>query len=108
MFDRTVKVIAGPKGGDGVEIEGVRIDFDVKHSLNGDPNKAKLKLYNLTDDTTDIFRKDDVEVRVIAGYDNPGLIFVGGPIKDGVNDKWDGTERILEVEAQDGGREIAR
>lgn len=108
QFGRQVRVVAGPKGQDGVEIQGVRIGFDVKHTLSGEPSEASIEIYNLSDETTSIIESDDLEVRVFAGYANPGLIFAGNPVDGGVEDQFNGTDRKLKIEAQDGGREIAR
>ena len=53
-----------------------------------------------------ILTAPEAVVRLYAGYDVPLQIFRGSPVKDGVREKQAGRDRMLEIEAQDGGRQL--
>jgi hypothetical protein len=97
--DNTSLLIA-PADGD-----PLTVSFDISKSLRSrDPNKAKIEVFNLSQDRRDqIAQMDDPQIEFIAGYVD-GLtetIFLGD-----ARDHWSearGTEWVTVFEAEDGG-----
>lgn len=111
LFGRRVVVQIGTTSATGKEFEALRIGFDVQMKDGSDPNKAKLELYNVNKDTVALAQRDDSIVRLLVGYRSQGdtdrLCFEGNPIDDGVKYEKRGVDRVLTIEAADGGREYA-
>lgn len=101
-FKRQVIVQVGQPGQRGVSIEGLRVSFDVERSLSSDPNKATIAVYNAAPSTIKAFQAPGAVVRVLAGYDEPSLVFTGDVDRAYRRDQ--GVDRVLTIEAQDGGR----
>jgi len=54
---------------------GLKISFDIEKDLSKEPNKAKLEIYNLSDETRKKLEQADTEIELYAGYkDNGGAI----------------------------------
>lgn len=101
-FIRQVIVQVGKPGRRGLSVEGLRVSFDVERSLSSDPNKATIAVYNPAPATVKAFQEPGAVVRLLAGYDEPALVFVGDV--DRAHRRDQGVDRVLVVEAQDGGR----
>jgi len=107
MFGRTVKLAIGTPGEEGQVWSDVRIDFEVRHRLRK-RGEAEITAYNVPESAAERARKRDAVVRVFAGYDGDApMVFQGHPVDGSVSLKDDGTDRLLELEAQDGGRALA-
>lgn len=108
LFGRRVVLQLGTAGGAGREITDLRIGFSVTMSDSSEPNKGKVEVYNVGAWALAQMQAADAVVRLSVGYDSDGgvprLIFQGNPIKGGVKLDRSGTDRILSIEAQDGGR----
>lgn len=104
LFGRVVAVEIGPEGGPGVRLADLRCTFKVEHKAAKSSGKATVKLYNAAPTTVALLHLPLAAIRVLAGYGIPQAIFQGNPIKDGVNLRVEGPDRILEVDAADGGR----
>jgi len=98
----------GKAGETGRSWRDLRVSFRVKMSLGRTPNSATIKVYNLSTDSITLAQEPDTVVRVLAGYDAPRLLFQGNPVTGGVDLAHEGPDRILTVEAKDGGREFKR
>ena len=107
LFGRHVILRIGPDGGTGREFEGFRIVFDVKMSRESSPNEAVIECYNLAAASVALAQEPTAVVEVLVGYDVPRLIFRGTPVKNGVRLDRRGPDRVLRIEAQDGGRTYA-
>lgn len=83
---------------------GLRAAFDITRTLRKNPNKAKVEIYNLSQDTAvaSLIRKRDLRVRILAGYGTPKLKFQGNPTKNGIVLDKKAPDRILRIQAQDG------
>lgn len=77
-YDRDVYVVVGRSGETGREIRGLKIDFDVTKDDTSAPNRAKLTIFNLSEDTAALFDQDDAVVQIFGGYqDQADLLFLG-------------------------------
>jgi len=79
------------------------VEFEVTKTTEREPNKATVKIYNLTPNRRDSLQElDNPQLQIIAGYRNlTDTIFVGD-----ARDIWtyrDGVDRITEIESEDGG-----
>lgn len=108
LFGRTVWVEIGPEGGPGVRIGDLRVSFKVKHKASKTSSTAEISIYNPSPATIGLLRAPLASVRLLAGYGGelgiPRLLFWGPPVKDGLELKVQGGDRILKVDAADGGR----
>lgn len=105
LFGRQVFLQIGKENQPGKSFSELRVGFRVQMSREAVPNKATIKAYNLHPDTIALLQELDVIVRLVVGYDVPRQIFRGSPIKSGVRVEKQGPDRIVIIEAQDGGRE---
>lgn len=110
LFDRRARLQIGLPGTTGKEFlcggpGEFRLTFDVKMSATGDPNTGTVELYNVNPATIALAQNPECEVRLLVGYgDVQTLLFVGNPIADGVSAPRRGPDRVLHIEAADGGR----
>lgn len=104
LIGRSVAVEIGVPGTAGTRIEGLRIGFDAIHGIKGDANKAQIKIYNPRAETIAALEAEGVIVRVLAGFRIPLQIFQGSPDVDGVSVERSGVDRVLTIQASDGGR----
>lgn len=115
IFGRTVTLSIGQAGAPGFLFSSLRINFRVKKSRSGTPNTAKVRVWNINPVTAAILEGPLPTIILSAGYGDPlappnapapipRQIFIGDVIKDGVTLSKAGPDRILQIEAQDGGR----
>lgn len=104
LFGRQVVVQFGTPGTTGKSFSDLRVTFRVQMSRSSTPNTGSIQIYNLNPDSIALLQKPDAVIRLLVGYDVPRLIFQGEPIKGGVKLERQGPDRILSIEAQDGGR----
>jgi hypothetical protein len=111
LFGRRVVVELGTANATGKRYDGLRVSFAVKMSDDSTPNEAKIQIYNLAASTVATMQAADAVIRLLAGYDTQGgtdrLLFQGNPIDGGVKLEKRGQDRVLVVEAQDGGLEFS-
>jgi hypothetical protein len=78
FYNRQVSVIVGPPGGEGREITGLRISFEVTKDDTSAPNRAKITIYNLSADTAALLKRPGAAVQLFGGYSGQtNLLFVG-------------------------------
>lgn len=86
--------------------EGFKISFDIRKTLDGEPHTANIKIHNLSWETVGDILADyrALRVRLLAGYEGapPPLLFEGNVIAGGLKVVKQGTERIVDIEAQTG------
>jgi|SRR5215471_12859278 len=108
LFDRVYRLLVGPKGSQkGLEINELRIKFDIEKTADKNPNTNKIQIWNLSENTRKELEKPDTRCLLYAGYSEdrgPLLIFQGD-----VTFAWskiDGPDIITEFELGDGSKEI--
>jgi len=106
LFGRQVILQLGTEDGLGRSFRDLRISFRVDMSLTTSANTATIMAYNLSPESVALAQQPGAIVRLLAGYDVPRLIFRGNPIRNGVVLQHQGPDRILKIEAQDGGRQL--
>lgn len=104
-FGRQVVLEFGLAGERGRRFRDLSITFRVEMAQGGVPHTAKIEARNLGADSVALLQCPGVVVRLLVGYDAPRLIFQGSPIRDGVDERYEGTERVLSLSLKDGGRE---
>lgn len=100
---RYAQVVIG-KDGKGLSIDQLRINFEVTKTLDHTPNKATIKIYNLTPEHSTQAQKEYREVILNAGYQGATMIVFRGNIQHAYRYK-DGLDWVLEIEAADGDRD---
>ena len=109
LFGRRVVVQLGTTTSTGKQYDELRVHFVVGMTDSSAPNAAKVELYGLAASTVAAMQSADAVLRLLVGYASEGgvprLLFQGNPIRGGVKLEQRGTDRVLVVEAQDGGRE---
>lgn len=105
LFGRVVAVEIGPENGPGVRIGDLRVGFRCEHKAGRAPSKATIRIYNPAPQTVDLLRAPLATIRLLVGYSpTPRLVFQGPPVKGGIDLRVEGADRILKVDASDGGR----
>jgi hypothetical protein len=116
LFQRIVTVAVGQAGAPGLEVSGLRVGFRVKMSQSSSANEATIRIWNPNPATIAILEEGPLPTVVLSvGYGQaldpaakiPRMIFTGGVIKDGLTVRKEGPDRIVEIEAKDGGFAIA-
>lgn len=120
LFNRTVKVtiVGQPVGfiasnpqffetvGNAVEIEAMRVQFEVTKNLGKEPNKCLIKLYNLADHSRAEVERKPLKCFLYAGYDgNARLLFAGDVVR--AYSQRDNTEIVTYLKVSDGLRAFA-
>jgi hypothetical protein len=101
-FIRQVEVVIGPKGGEGVKINGLKIAFEIEKTDKPETNTAKIEIYNLRKDTHDKICVAGNHCTLKAGYaDETITAIVFGDVVKGTRKK-SGTDYITEIEVKDG------
>ena len=116
LFGRLVNVAVGQAGLPGLLVSGLRVNFRVKMSQSSSANEATIRLWNPNPATIALLEEGDFPTVVLSvGYRQstnpfakvPRMIFTGGVIRDGLTVRKEGPDRIVEIEAKDGGAAIA-
>ncbi len=113
IFGRQVTVTMGQAGAQGVALSDLRVSFRVEMSQSSVPNTAKIRLWNPNPASIALLESGPLPtVQLAVGYSDPlqpaptaipRLIFTGDVVKDGLTVQKEGPDRIVEIEAQDGG-----
>lgn len=103
-FGRQVALEFGLPGQQGRRFRDLSVTFRVEMTQTATPNTASIVARNLGADSVALLQREGVVVRLLVGYDAPRLIFQGEPVRDGVEERYEGTDRVLSLELQDGGR----
>lgn len=96
-------------------IDGLRIDFDITKTIKSSPlNKATISIYNVSEELFEhvVEQRREIAIQLFAGHSGalgalgqtapPNRLFIGNPVKNGVEFVWSGADRILRIDAQDG------
>ena len=106
LYGRTIKLLAGIPGLPGREWTsdtsgGLQITAEVEKTDRGAPNKAKIQILNLSDDSIGFLRQPEVVVRLAAGYADVTPILFVGDVRE-VRVQRGSQETACEIEAYDG------
>lgn len=102
-FDRVCSLVVSRAGQAGVEVNGLRIKFDIVKNDSRNPNKSRIQIYNLAPSTRQALERPDVTCRLRAGYvEDTGLLecFTGNVVFS-----WsakDGPDVVTTLELGDG------
>lgn len=79
---RDISLVVGKAGGDGIEMRGLKIYFDILKTDTETPNKAEIKIWNLADNTAQRIKDEFDTVILNAGYvERIGAIYKGNIIQ---------------------------
>lgn len=106
QWNRVVQVVIG-KGGSGVLVEDLRVQFKVTKTQDSTPNEAIIKIYNLSPENEAKIKNEFDEIILNAGYKGAAELVFRGNIKYVYRYK-DGTDYITEIEAGDGDKDFTR
>ena len=103
LFNRKAIVTMGPKGGQGVRIEGLRVAFDITKTNKKSANNAKIMIYNLNESNKSLLKtKEDLSLTLEIGYgiNNIDLLFTGDIVRSSTQRS--GPDFISTIEVDDG------
>jgi hypothetical protein len=108
LFGRLVAVEIGPERGPGIRLADLRVGFKVDHKASKTVSTATIRIWNPSPTSQALLRAPGSVIRLLVGYEPISkVIFQGPPVKGGIDLKVDGPDRILVVDAADGGRAYA-
>lgn len=85
-----------------------RIGFDIKKNDQSNPNKAKISLYNLSDDSRAFLENTKEQMRLEAGYSGDiGIIFWGDISKKTIKHERQGGDIVTTLLCGDGQASLA-
>ena len=101
-FIRKVEVTIGPKSGEGVKIDSLKIGFEIEKTDKPENNTAKIEIYNLSRETHDKICVAENHCTLKAGYaDETIAAILFGDVVKGTRKKT-GTDYVTEIEVKDG------
>ena len=103
LWNRKAIVTMGPKGEQGVKIEGLRVSFDIEKTLGQSANNAKVMIYNLNESNKSILKtKENLSLTLEVGYgiNNVDLLFTGDIVRS--TTQRNGADFISTIEVADG------
>lgn len=114
IFNRQVILSIGQAGANGLAFADLRVNFRVKMSRSGSPNTATIRIWNINPVSATVLDGPLPTVSLAVGYGDPLVppdtpsgvprtIFTGDVIKDGITITREGPDRIMTIEAKDGG-----
>ena len=103
---RECRVVVGT-GGKGLDVSGLRIQFEITKTIGRTPNPAIIKIYNLAPANAAKVKTEFDEVLVNVGYKNATLLIFRGNIRY-VYQYRDGVDWITEIDAADGDKDYSQ
>jgi hypothetical protein len=101
-FMRQVEVTIGPKEGEGIKINGLKIAFEIEKTDKPETNTAKISIYNLGKDTHNKICVAENHCTLKAGYADEAIAAIlFGDVVKGTRKK-SGTDYVTEIEVKDG------
>ena len=101
-FQRYVGLSVTTKDGGSVKVDDLRIDFDIERTDTREANRAVVRVYNLTNETSSQITEADGHILLRAGYKDEatGTIFTGDILRG--TRTYEGNDYITTIEAYDG------
>lgn len=106
LYGRTVYIDIGVPDEQFRRFEDLRISARVRKGLEDEPNNAEIDVFNPAEDSIASAQDEDAIVRVFAGYSIARLLFTGSINEGGTVVEKDGADRVMTIEAKDGGKEL--
>jgi hypothetical protein len=102
LWNRKAVVTMGPKGEQGVKIEGLRVSFDIVKTNKKSANNAKIVIYNLNESNKSILKtKENISLTLEVGYgSNVDLLFTGDVVRSST--QRNGADFATTIEVEDG------
>ncbi len=101
-FIRNVEVTIGPRGGEGIKINELKIAFEIEKTDMPESNTAKVQIYNLSKETHDKISVAGNHCTLKAGYtDETITAILFGDVVKGSRQK-SGNDYVTEIEVKDG------
>ncbi len=101
--ERILQVRIGPAGKEGrLWTWPTYIEFDGERATAKSTNKAKIKIWNLTDDSVRWIEQRGQRAQVLAGETTPSEMFLGDISTRKTYTQWEGPDRITTIDAADG------
>lgn len=102
LFDRKVKVTYGKPGGEAIAVEKLLMQFNIEKSLEAEPNKGIINIYNLNLTSRGFLQQKDLSVVLEAGYGTIVGQLAAGKISHSFTEK-QGKDAVTRIEFEDGG-----
>jgi hypothetical protein len=100
-FLRHVEITVGPKEGEGFKIEGLKIAFSIEKTDSPEPNKSKVQIYNLSEETSNKVTVAGNHITLKAGYEDETVAAIlFGDVLSGDRHR-DGDDYVTELEVFD-------
>lgn len=99
---RRCQLIVAGADGNGLDLSSLRIKFNIRKDDAQTPNKARITVYGVSDETVARIKNEFVDISLEAGYqENYGLIFRGNivQVRSG---RENGVDTFMEIAAGDG------
>jgi hypothetical protein len=102
QYLRKCNLVVAGEDGKGLDLSGLRITFKVKKTDAETPNTAEMRVYNLSKETVQKFKKEYTRIILQAGYEsNYGVLFDGN-IKQVKLGREGNTDNYIDIAAGDG------
>lgn len=102
QFGRVCTLIVAKSTGDAIDLSNFNIKFNVKRSDTMTPNVADIRVYNLSQTTAMLIKKEFTQIILQAGYaSNSGVIFKGN-IKQVIIGRENATDTFVDILGGDG------
>lgn len=86
---------------DTLQIDGLRMTFDVRRSLGLEPNTLEITIWNLSDDSRKQVQRKDAAIILQAGYEDTQEQIFSGNVRTSSHNR-DGTDWTTKVKSGDG------
>jgi hypothetical protein len=104
LFGRTCSLVIAPiDGGAGLDVSGLRIQFEVKKTHTSEPNAATIRVWNLAKGSRDRIRAKLQAVTLKAGYIDLVRTLSAGVISR-IEHEQQPPDVVTSIEIRDGGR----
>ncbi len=105
QYLRKVELILADATGKGLDFSQLRIKFHIAKDDAQTPNKARITIYGVNDETAARVKKEFVDISLQAGYqENYGVIFRGNIIEVR-SGRENGVDTYVEISAGDGDKD---
>lgn len=102
QFGRSATLVV-QSASNALDLSELHIKFQVRQSDLETPNNAVIRVYNLSDQTTNLIRNEYTKVTLQAGYINGNLgVIFSGDIKQFMDGHENNVTRYLDIHAADG------
>lgn len=102
LFGRKCSLVVGDEQGNGLDLSELHVKFTINRADVQTPAHADIRIYNVSQETSEIIQQEYTHVFLQAGYEgNFGLIF-SGKVRQFRKGRENATDTFLDVLAQDG------